>query len=87
MRDVQVEIQDIQELPSDWQTRHEDAALRSIGKAWLDRADSAFLSVPSAIIPEERNIIVNPNHPDFQRLVIHLPRDFDFDMRLHPSAA
>lgn len=82
--DAKVETLDIQDLPKDWQNRYEDAALRAIGKAWLERASSAFLIAPSAIIPEERNIIVNPKHPDFERLLIHPPRDFDFDARLHP---
>lgn len=62
--DARMETLNVQDLPDDWQTRDEDSALRSLGKTWLDRANSAFLIVPSAIIPEERNIIVNPKHPD-----------------------
>jgi RES domain-containing protein len=40
------------------------------------------LSVPSAVIPKERNYILNPAHPDFARIVFASPEPFDFDDRL-----
>lgn len=43
---------------------------------------SAILKVPSVIVPEEFNYILNPAHPDFNRVfVLHLSH-FNFDQRL-----
>lgn len=82
--ETSMETLEVGQLPADWQTRYEDEALQSIGEDWFRRGASAFLIVPSAIVPEERNIIVNPTHPDFATLVIHPPRDYFFDERLYP---
>ena len=82
--EASVETVDISDLPSDWRTRYEDPELQSVGETWFRDAQSAFLIVPSAVVPEERNIIINPTHRDFFTLVIHPPQDFEFDRRLHP---
>ena len=76
--DVRIETLDIKSLPTDWRRRYEDADLQAHGEAWIARAASAFLIVPSAVIPEERNVIINPLHPDFTRMVVHSPPGFPF---------
>jgi len=40
------------------------------------------LRVPSVIIPEEYNYIINPAHPDFKKLRISRPEPFSFDPRM-----
>ncbi|QOJ10311.1 MAG: RES family NAD+ phosphorylase [Nitrosomonas sp. H1_AOB3] len=42
------------------------------------------LIVPSAIIPEARNIVINPNHPMMKEVTIEMIRDFTFDAKLQP---
>jgi RES domain-containing protein len=38
--------------------------------------------VPSAIIPEETNVLINPKHKDFKKVKIKAARQFEFDARL-----
>ena len=42
----------------------------------------ADLAVPSAVVPAERNYLINPRHPDFARIVIGVPKALDVDVRL-----
>lgn len=46
---------------------------------------SAVLAVPSVIIPQETNYLLNPQHPDFKKIKIGKPEDFGFDPRLLKS--
>jgi len=43
---------------------------------------SVALALPSIIIPQETNYLLNPAHPDFRRLASGPMEDFDFDQRL-----
>ena len=54
------------------------------GRAWIDDRLSAVTSVPSFVVPSERNYLFNPNHPDFAQIVFHLSEPFRFDPRLRP---
>jgi RES domain-containing protein len=69
-------------LPEDWRSFPAPPALRDLGSAWARALDTAVLSVPSAVIPQERNFVLNPGHRDFKRLVIGRPEPFSFDPRL-----
>lgn len=69
-------------LPDDWQARNDDAQLQQVGLDWIDRASSAILIVPSAVVPYERNIIINPAHRDFDSIKIDTMKPFVFDHRL-----
>jgi RES domain-containing protein len=53
-----------------------------IGERWLREPTSAVLSVPSFVIPTERNLILNPTHAYFARLVINRSEPFSFDPRM-----
>jgi RES domain-containing protein len=48
----------------------------------VQASTSAVLSVPSAVVPAERNYLLNPAHPDFERIEMGEPRPFRFDQRL-----
>jgi RES domain-containing protein len=43
-------------------------ASRRAGDAWLEKAASAVLRVPSVVFDAERNILINPDHTDFRRI-------------------
>ncbi len=73
------------ELPSVWRSSEAPVATQRFGDAWLDRGDEALMRVPSVIIPEELNYLLNPEHPDAARLVRHAPVRFSFDPRLFKS--
>ena len=60
--DIRVQRLDAATLPENWKT---DLAIsRSRGDEWLANRESPLLEVPSAILPETFNILMNPNHPD-----------------------
>ena len=80
-----VKVQEIrqEDLPRGWRRFPGPASLRKIGDAWLDAGETALLAVPSAVIPVEKNYLLNPSHPDMERLQFGTPQRFHFDVRLH----
>lgn len=52
------------------------------GTKWLKKKPSAAMALPSVIVPLEKNILLNPAHRDFSRIVIHDPLDHRYDPRL-----
>jgi len=69
-------------LPTDWRTEPPPVSTRRIGDEWARALRSPLLAVPSAIIPQEFNLLLNPAHPDFKKITIQKPLDFSFDPRL-----
>jgi RES domain-containing protein len=59
----------------------------AFGDAWLASRRSPVLSVPSAIVPESRDLLLNVAHPDAQRARIASIRSFSFDERLWRAGA
>lgn len=57
-------------------------ASRSVGDNWITRRDSLVLQVPSVLVREEDNLIVNPEHPGARDVMIVSSRAFRFDPRL-----
>jgi RES domain-containing protein len=54
---------------------------RGSGDKWLVSGRSMALQIPSALIPEEPNFLLNPAHPDFRRIRLGTPTTFKFDQR------
>ena len=55
---------------------------RVIGDAWIESRRSALLRVPSFIVPESYNVLINPTHPDALSIQLGSVRPFLFDRRL-----
>lgn len=55
---------------------------QAAGDAWLKNGIKPLLRVPSAIIPEEPNYLLNPRHPACSELLISEAETFSFDPRL-----
>ncbi|MCM2477951.1 RES family NAD+ phosphorylase [Serpentinimonas maccroryi] len=70
------------QLPADWRSIAARPALQEIGQAWLHSGSTALLSVPSAVLPAERNHLINPRHPDFGRIVLGPAQSLQTDTRL-----
>lgn len=70
------------DLPGDWRDSPAPSRLQEIGDDWLSNMKSAVLAVPSIIIPEEKNYLLNPAHGDFSTLRLTNPLKFEFDSRL-----
>jgi RES domain-containing protein len=80
--EIAVQVISTADLPQGWDASEATDVTRDIGTNWATGLATAVLSVPSAVIPKERNYILNPAHPDFTRIVFASPEPFDFDDRL-----
>jgi RES domain-containing protein len=69
-------------LPDGWDAESPMPATQDIGEIWVREGRHALLSVPSSIIPNERNFIINPAHPAFVEIGFLPPLHFHFDPRL-----
>ena len=69
-------------LPRDWRTSRGLLVTQGIGDEWLAAVRAAALAVPSVIVPEESNYLLNPAHPAFGRLEFGRPVPFLLDVRL-----
>ncbi len=56
--------------------------VRELGTKWLSSQKSLLLKIPSAVVFEEHNFLLNPLHPDFLKITISGARLFHFDRRL-----
>lgn len=68
------------ELPGEW--RRQRARTRALGDNWLRDAPAALLRVPSAIVPDAGNYLLNPAHADSTRIGIASATRAAFDPRL-----
>jgi RES domain-containing protein len=84
--DSLVEVLDPARLPSDWHQSPPSIQLQVIGDDWISLTSSVLLSVPSAIIEDESNYLINPAHKDFAKLVLGRMKPFNLDWRLSPPA-
>ena len=69
----------IDALPSDW--ADDLGAAQSLGDQWLSEERSLLLEVPSVLVPETWNVLVNPRHLEANLLKIALTYDHAFDVR------
>jgi RES domain-containing protein len=72
----------IASVPKNWKQEPPPPSLQQFGANWIKSGSSLILAVPSVIIPDERNFLINPKHPHFSRLRIDKPTEFRFDVRL-----
>ena len=70
------------DLPADWRHYPAPDVLRRIGTTWLRARKTAVLAVPSVVVPQEENFLLNPAHKDFSKIVRHVAVPFQFDPRM-----
>jgi RES domain-containing protein len=67
--------------PVGWSAVPEGRASLDAGDGWLQSAVAALLVVPSVIIPEEMNVLINPAHVDARRILARKIRPWFYDSR------
>jgi RES domain-containing protein len=77
-----VSILTLTHRPKGWRSEPPINASMRVGDRWLKAGKSALLEVPSAVIPSEMNLLLNPLHPDAAKLRIGTARVFNFDPRM-----
>jgi RES domain-containing protein len=55
-------------LPGDWKEHPAPASLRKIGHRFIAEGQAALMLVPSVLVPQENNIMLNPLHPDATKM-------------------
>ena len=63
----------------------EPAGDQEAGRSWIDEGVAFALVVPSVIVPQETNYVLNVMHPQFAQMRIGKPEAFSFDERLWRS--
>ena len=70
-------------LPKDWRADPPPSSTAAIGDEWIGSGLSLALSVPSTLIPTQRNLLLNPTHDAFDTVIDSASAErFSFDPRL-----
>ena len=80
--DVPITRVKLSELVANWRATPPPESLAETGTRWAVARHSLVLAVPSAIIPEDLNYLLNPLHAQFKRIRVGRPKPFSFDPRL-----
>ena len=78
---IKVDVLDIKTLKKEWYAIANYSYCQSIGNQWLTDAKTAVMKIPSAVIKQEYNYLLNPNHPDFKKIKLSGTEPFNFDER------
>lgn len=71
-------------LPGGWDAVPAGLAASRAGDAWIASSASALLLVPSVIVPDECNVLINPAHGDAGAMVATTVRRWLYDPRFFP---
>lgn len=72
----------VADLPTGWEAEVDSPSCRAVGGAWLREGAALALHVPSALVPEEANVLLNPRHPAMAGVQVIARRRFAYDPRL-----
>ena len=74
----------IEDLPGDWDAKPPTITTQIIGDDFVFQNEAAILKVPSSIVSQEFNYLINPNHPDAKRIKVinKIPMKFDNRFKL-----
>jgi RES domain-containing protein len=75
-------ITQLKDLPENWNDFPYAEAARNAGDKWIKEASSAALLVPSAVLPLEWNLLINPRHPEFSKIRVGAAEAPGLDPRL-----
>ncbi|MGT2460226.1 RES family NAD+ phosphorylase (plasmid) [Cupriavidus basilensis] len=67
--------------PVGWDAVPAGKASLDAGEAWASKVSAALLLVPSIVVPEEQNVLINPAHPDASRIKLTKLRKWLYDAR------
>lgn len=83
MDEYDVQTIDVRNLPKNWRSILAYPILQKIGSTWYQKKEKLLLKVPSAVVPQEFNFLINTQHPDFvSKVRIDSLQNFLWDDRL-----
>ncbi|QBO58500.1 RES family NAD+ phosphorylase [Chryseobacterium salivictor] len=71
----------IEDLPDDWNSKPPTLTTQTIGDDFVSENSAVILKVPSSIVPQEYNYLINPNHPDSKKIKVTAKTPMAFDSR------
>ena len=71
--------------PVGWDAMPSSRTASDFGTAWARSKESLILLVPSVIVPDERNVLINPSHPDMSKITARKVRRWLYDSRVGRS--
>ena len=80
--DSDIQIVSENQLPHKWMENPHNSLTQSVGDAFVKQNTTLALRVPSAIVKQEFNLLINPNHKDFYKVEIIKSYPFIIDYRL-----
>ncbi len=69
-------------LSKNWRSFRNYGECQKIGNEWFDRSEFLCMKVPSAVVPENRNIVINTFHKEYKKVKLIEVLDFYPDTRL-----
>ncbi|MFN4073481.1 MAG: RES family NAD+ phosphorylase [Thermus sp.] len=75
-------VSQVETLPEDWRALPHPSSTQEVGRAFLEEKRALGLKVPSVLVPEGWNLVLNPRHPAFQEVVVEGPYPLELDPRL-----
>jgi RES domain-containing protein len=58
------------DLADGWRDYRDYTICQAVGNNWYDGGKTAVLKVPSAVLPEANNYVINSAHPDFKKMIL-----------------
>jgi RES domain-containing protein len=68
----------LKEMPENWRDSAAPSFLKDIGSDWYEHRKSLILQVPSVVVPQEHNFLINIKHPDFSNKTCKLLKTEEF---------
>lgn len=74
----------LEPFPGGWDAIPAGLAGKRAGDGWIAAGKSALLLVPSVIVPDEYNVLLNPRHADAAAVTASTVRRWSYDPRFFP---
>lgn len=79
---LRIDFCDSKDMPKGWDSVPPDTISQRLGDEFIRKGKTAVLRVPSCIVPMEYNYLINPHHPDAQKISVVGSRPFQIDHRI-----
>ena len=79
--DDKVKLIETNDLPIDWKVEPAIEKIKEVGNSFVKENEYLLIMVPSVIVEEEFNFLMNPNHFDAKKIKLISKRSFKFDVR------
>jgi RES domain-containing protein len=75
-------LADLGQYGFDWKSDPPHMMLQEIGTEWVNSGESLVMEVPSVVNPIESNFLINPLHPEFDKIRLKPAAPLEWDRRL-----